>query len=113
MANGNILIVDDNEEILVALMLFLREHFTKVHARKNPQEALDCLHSEDIDVFILDMNLSPEASKGRDGIELMNTIRRINPTQLLYSSSNGGMQSLLMLRLRQVQIILYKNPGMI
>jgi len=79
MVNGNLLIVDDNEEILVSLMLFLREHFTKVHARKNPQEALDCLHSEDIDVFLLDMNLSPESSKGRDGIELKNTIRRINP----------------------------------
>jgi len=79
MVNGNLLVVDDNEEILVALMLFLREHFTKVHARKNPQEALDCLNSEDIDVFLLDMNLSPESSKGRDGIELKNTIRRINP----------------------------------
>jgi len=79
MANGNILVVDDDEEILVALMLFLREHFTKVHARKNPQEALACLNSEDIDVFILDMNLSPDDSKGREGIDLMNAIKRIDP----------------------------------
>jgi two-component system response regulator HydG len=78
MVNGNILIVDDDEEILVALMLFLREHFTIVDARKNPQDALACLNSQDIDVFILDMNLSPDASKGREGIELMNTIRRID-----------------------------------
>ena len=62
MANGNILIVDDNEEILVALKMFLGEHFTKVHARKDPQGALACLHNEEIDVFILDMNLSPGAS---------------------------------------------------
>jgi DNA-binding NtrC family response regulator len=79
MANGNLLIVDDNEEILVALMMFLREHFTKVHARKDPQEALACLHNEAIDVFILDMNFSPGASTGREGIELMNAIRRIDP----------------------------------
>ena len=79
MVNGNLLVVDDDEEILVALMLFLREHFTKVHARKNPQEALACLNSEDIDVFILDMNLSPDASKGKEGIDLMNTIKRIDP----------------------------------
>jgi DNA-binding NtrC family response regulator len=83
MANGNILIVDDNEEILVALMLFLREHFAKVHARKSPQEALACLNSEDIDVFILDMNLSPDASKGREGINLMNTIKRTDPQAVI------------------------------
>jgi two-component system response regulator HydG len=79
MANGNILLVDDNEEILVALKIFLGEYFNKVYARMNPQDALTCLQNEDIDVFILDMNYRPGASTGREGIELMNAIRRIDP----------------------------------
>ena len=79
MVNGNILIVDDNEEILVALKMFLGDYFTKVHARKNPLQALDCLEKESIDVFILDMNFSPGASSGKEGIKLMNAIRRIDP----------------------------------
>jgi two-component system response regulator HydG len=90
MATGNILIVDDNEEILVALKLFLGEHFTKVHARKNPQEALTCLHNEDIDVFILDMNFSPGVSTGREGIELMNSIRRIDPHAVIVLIAEWG-----------------------
>lgn len=90
MINGNILIVDDNEEILVALLMYLQEHFTKVHARKNPQEALAFLHNEEIDVFILDMNFSPGASTGREGIELMNAIRRIDPHAVIVLITEWG-----------------------
>ncbi len=90
MATGNILIVDDNEEILVALKLFLGDHFTKVYARRSPQEALTCLHNEDIDVFILDMNFSPDASNGREGIELMNSIRRIDPHAVIVLIAEWG-----------------------
>jgi len=90
MANGNILIVDDNQEILVALVMLLREHYTKVHARKNPLEALTCLQNEDIDVFIVDMNFSPGASSGTEGIELMNAIRRINPHAVIVLIADWG-----------------------
>jgi DNA-binding NtrC family response regulator len=79
MTDGNILVVDDNEEILLALVMYLREHFAKVHARKSPKEALACLQREEIDVFILDMNYTPDANTGREGIELLHAIRRDNP----------------------------------
>lgn len=90
MANGNILVVDDNEEILLALVMFLREHFAKVHARKSPKEALACLQSEEIDVFVLDMNFSPDASTGREGIELMHAIRRDNPHAVIVFITEFG-----------------------
>jgi len=93
MANGNLLIVDDNEEILVALKMFLGEHFTKVHARKDPQGALACLYNEEIDVFILDMNFSPGASSGSEGIELMNSIRRIDPhAVIIFITAYGDVE---------------------
>jgi DNA-binding NtrC family response regulator len=90
MTNGNILIVDDNEEILAALKKLLEEHFTKVHARQNPREALACVHNEDIDVFILDMNFSPGASTGKEGIDLMNAIRRNDPNAVVVLITEWG-----------------------
>ena len=79
MIKGSILIVDDNEEILVALKMFLEEHFTDIKTGTDPRQALDCLREEKIDVFILDMNFSPGASSGREGIDLMKSIRKIDP----------------------------------
>ncbi len=83
MVNGTLLIVDDDEKVLVFLKIFLRQHFAKIHAHKNPQEALACLRNEVIDVFILDMNYSPGASTGSEGIDLLNTIRRIDPQSVI------------------------------
>jgi DNA-binding NtrC family response regulator len=101
MINGNILIVDDNEEILLALKMFLGDHFTNVHARRNPLQALDCLEKESINVFILDMNFSPGASSGKEGIKLMNTIRGIDPLAVIIIITADGDEKLAMTAMKQ------------
>lgn len=75
MAHGKILIVDDNEEILVALKMFLEEHFSEVYTQNTAAGALDLLRKTAIDVFILDMNFSAGESSGKEGLELMEAIR--------------------------------------
>ncbi|GAI29213.1 unnamed protein product, partial [marine sediment metagenome] len=35
---GKVLIVDDNEDILLAGHLFLKQHFSLVHTEKNPNQ---------------------------------------------------------------------------
>ena len=44
--NGNILIVDDNEEILKALKYFLEDYFTLIITEKNPNNIPSLLRYE-------------------------------------------------------------------
>ena len=50
---GSILIVDDNEEMLMALKLFLSPHFSKIVTEKNPN-LIPALIKTDFDLIIFD-----------------------------------------------------------
>jgi len=67
MRKGKILIVDDNEEILLALKLFLGEQFDIV-TEKNPNLIPSLLKQNSFDLFIIDMNFSTGKSTGNEGI---------------------------------------------
>ena len=54
--SGNILIVDDNEEFLIALKLMLSPHFEKVITINNPDLILSQLQKNTFQVILLDMN---------------------------------------------------------
>lgn len=73
MRKGKILIVDDNEEILVALRLFLGDQFD-VTTEKNPNLIPTLLQQNNFDVFIIDMNFSSGRSSGNEGIYWMREI---------------------------------------
>jgi DNA-binding NtrC family response regulator len=74
-----ILVVDDKPAIGAALeVLFNLEGFVVVLAR-SPAEALDVLSREDVSVVVQDMNFSPGATSGEEGVELMRAIRAIDP----------------------------------
>lgn len=92
MIEGKILVVDDNEEILVALKMFLGEHFSEVHTQEDPESALAFLSQHKIDLCILDMNFSPGSSSGKEGLELMKNIRGIHPhTVIIFITAYGDM----------------------
>ena len=55
---GKILIVDDDEDVLLAARLLLKKHARMVHTEKNPNAIPTLLKNESYDVILLDMNLS-------------------------------------------------------
>jgi len=65
---GKLLIIDDNEELLFALQLFLNSHFTKIDAIKNPNQLLSQLDREQYDVYLLDMNFKAGINSGNEGL---------------------------------------------
>ncbi len=73
MRKGKILIVDDNEEILIALKLFLGEYF-KIVTTKNPNTIPSLIQQNTFDLFILDMNFSGRQGSGNEGIFWMHEI---------------------------------------
>lgn len=75
---GSILIVDDNEEMLMALKLFLSPHFSKIVTEQNPN-LIPALIKTDFDLIILDMNFSAGINSGNEGFYWMNEILKLDP----------------------------------
>ena len=69
MKSGNILIVDDDEDILTAGRLLLRREFGEVLTCSNPAQVPELLGKSHVDVVLLDMNFGPGESSGREGLE--------------------------------------------
>jgi DNA-binding NtrC family response regulator len=80
---GNILIVDDDEDILHAARLFLKQHFAQIHTEKNSEKIPILLKNETYDVILLDMNFAKGASSGQEGFEWLNKIQEIDPSMVV------------------------------
>lgn len=76
---GNILAVDDNEDILFALKLLLKQHVEKITTINNPAEIPSVLEREDFDVVLLDMNFTRDAISGQEGFDWLDKILEIDP----------------------------------
>jgi DNA-binding NtrC family response regulator len=76
---GNILVVDDNEEILIAIRLFLSSYFRQVDVLRNPNGIPGQMRLKSYDVYLLDMNFSTGINTGNEGIFWMKEIREQDP----------------------------------
>jgi DNA-binding NtrC family response regulator len=71
---GKILIVDDNEELLIAFRFFLSKHFEIIDTIKNPNLIHESIRKENYDIVLLDMNFSAGVNTGNEGIYWMKQI---------------------------------------
>ena len=76
---GNILIVDDDEDILTAGRLLLRRNFAQVVPCSHPERIPDLLAENDFDAVLLDMNFGPGESSGNQGLDWLQRILAIDP----------------------------------
>jgi len=77
--DGDILVVDDNVEMLVAIRLFLSSHFRQVDVAGNPNLIPEMIRKKRYDVVILDMNFSVGINSGNEGIFWMKEILKQDP----------------------------------
>ena len=87
---GNILIVDDDEDILTAGRLLLRRSFDGVVTCRRPEEIPDLLEEHDIDAIMLDMNFGPGESSGEQGLEWLERILAIDPQMVVVMITAHG-----------------------
>lgn len=73
------LIVDDNEDVLRAARLLLKQHFLQVDMESNPEAIPKRLESEDYDVVLLDMNFTKDVSSGYEGFYWLDKIMELAP----------------------------------
>ncbi|MGB2906833.1 MAG: sigma-54 dependent transcriptional regulator [Candidatus Aminicenantaceae bacterium] len=78
--SGKVLIIDDNQDILQAARLFLKQHTALVHIENDPKSIPNCLKNESYDVVFLDMNFAKGATSGQEGFYWLDRIMEIDPS---------------------------------
>lgn len=79
MKQGNLLIVDDNADVLMAAKLLLKQYFTEVSTDKNPENLSSLLRRGNFDVALLDMNFTKDVSSGIEGFQWLDVILDHDP----------------------------------
>ncbi len=76
---GKILAVDDNEDILFALRMLLKQHVERIVTLNSPDQIPIVLNHEKFDVILLDMNFTKDAISGQEGFDWLGKILEIDP----------------------------------
>jgi DNA-binding NtrC family response regulator len=79
LKNAHILVIDDDEDVLVALRLLLKSKVKEVVTSKNPNAILGLMKTQNFDVVILDMNFNGLVNTGNEGIFWLNKIKENSP----------------------------------
>ena len=89
---GAILIVDDDEDILVAGKLLLKRHFADVVTISQPNQIAASMRKQDFDAILLDMNFGPGRSSGEEGFQWLAEILKIDPEAVVIMiTAHGGV----------------------
>ena len=91
---NSILIVDDDEDVLLAARLLLKQHSEVVHTEKNPEKIPTVLKNGTYDVILLDMNFSQDVTSGREGFHWLKRILEIDPNAVVVLiTAFGGVET--------------------
>jgi DNA-binding NtrC family response regulator len=73
-----VLVADDQPAILDALKLLLRSEGFEVDLVRSPQVVLESIALREYDTLLLDLNYARDTTSGREGLELLENIRRVD-----------------------------------
>ncbi|MCF8380925.1 MAG: sigma-54 dependent transcriptional regulator [Bacteroidales bacterium] len=80
---GKVLVVDDNEDILFALKLLLKNEVERIETLSNPEGIPEMMKSDNWDVILLDMNFTKDAISGQEGFDWLEKILAIDPMAVI------------------------------
>lgn len=90
--NGTILIVDDDEDVLLAAKFLLKRHFARIVTVSSPETIDDLLEQNSFDVALLDMNYTAGATTGQEGFDLLNyLITNSGKTRVVMMTAYGDI----------------------
>lgn len=88
--SGNILVIDDDNDVLYTARLVLRDLFGKVDTLARPGLIPDYLKACRYDLILLDMNFSRGDTSGKEGIAWLGKILEIDPeTRVITTTAYG------------------------
>ncbi|MGD1046865.1 MAG: sigma-54 dependent transcriptional regulator [Bacteroidota bacterium] len=80
---GTILVVDDDEDVLTAAKLLLKQAPYIVLTEKNPASLPILLKNETVDIILLDMNFTRDVTSGVEGFHWLQKILEIDPSSIV------------------------------
>lgn len=80
---AKILIVDDNEDVLLAAKLLLKPHVGVIETERNPENIPRLVKNVQYDVIFLDMNFTHDMTSGQEGFHWLSRILEIDPTAVV------------------------------
>ena len=80
---GNILVVDDDEDVLTAAKLLLKQVPYTVLTENNPAHLPSLLKNESFDIILLDMNFTRDVTSGLEGFHWLQKILDMDPSSIV------------------------------
>ena len=80
---GKILIVDDDQDVLTAGRLLLKQRKFHVQTESDPHQAITRMGVESCDVVLLDMNFTDDANSGMEGFHWLERICDLDPSAVV------------------------------
>ena len=77
--DGTVLIVEDQPAVARALLLLFDIHGIDAVAVPTPADAEEVIRRGDADLVVQDMNFTPGATGGEQGLTLFRAVRKIDP----------------------------------
>jgi two-component system, NtrC family, response regulator HydG len=88
--SGRVLVVDDDNDVLYTARLVLRGLFEKVDTLDRPGLIPEYLKANKYEVILLDMNFSRGTTSGKDGIEWLEKILKLDPEACVLTTTAYG-----------------------
>jgi DNA-binding NtrC family response regulator len=101
VAKTTILVADDQPEIRQALRLLLRREAWSVREAGSPEEVLTELGHNDVDLALLDLNYCRDTTSGREGLSLIEQVRKIDPEVPIMAMTAWGSVDIAVKALKQ------------
>jgi DNA-binding NtrC family response regulator len=79
LKKANILVVDDDKDVLIAISLLLKNEAKEVITEKNPENILSLISKKVFDLVLLDMNFNASVNTGNEGIYWLKRIKELKP----------------------------------
>lgn len=79
MKESRILVCDDQPDVLAALRLLLKSERFGCTPCESPAQAMALVRAGRFDVALIDLNYSRDTTSGREGLELLAALRRLDP----------------------------------
>jgi DNA-binding NtrC family response regulator len=76
---ARILVVDDEDDMLVAARLLLKRHFASVETLSDPASLPYLVRRDAFDVLLLDMNFAAGTESGAEGLSLLKQLLALDP----------------------------------
>jgi DNA-binding NtrC family response regulator len=77
--SARVLIVDDSDDVLQAARLLLKQHFAAIETLNDPSRLAGLVRQGAFDILLLDMNFTPGADDGAEGLKRLAEVLKIDP----------------------------------